>query len=907
MSRKRVVILSLVAIAVIAVGIILVRFVRPASNAPRGGPNVLLVTLDTTRADRIGAYGWRHGRTPTLDHLAKEGIIFTRAYSSVPMTLPSHTTIMTGLYPFYHGVRDNSGFELDPRARTLAEIFNDHQYQTGAVVAAFVLDARFGLNQGFAEYRDRIPSRAQFERFEVPERNAERIVDDALDWMSTLQKDRPFFLWCHFYDPHHPYQTPETFPFYLSHPYDLEIAFTDFQLQRLLDHLGQSPPNDRPTLIVVVADHGEGLGEHGEETHAYFTYDSTLHVPVIVKLPNGSKGGTTIDAPISLADIMPTILDLTGLPVPHEDEIHGRSLVGLLEGEPGAQAAFRQRPIYFESYAPMYGFGWAPVRGIRVDQTKYIESPDPELYLLADNPREGQPRNVYDQNPDVVAEMAEALKQLLETPLRTPALSGEMTAADPEVVQKLRSLGYVAGPVNGETQWTADDDLKHRLPLYNRIQAVSSQIEGGDVAAAASTLIEVLGDDPDNPRALMVLGEAASTNPDEAAPGLSVLEAAAENPELSVAMRAPLLTDCGLAYLTKEDPQRALAFLRQAAELEPENPTAHGWVSTAYLHLGRPNDALEAARRAVACGPQGEFHRVLLGLTEFCAGQPKEAAAEWQRLLDGKRKALPAWELAAMCARDRVIAAKAREVLSQAAADPSLPESVRGVLHAAHGQILFNEGQYAPALAAFDAACSLLGDDVAGLWWRSRALTALQRFDEARHLLEQAKEKRPDRIEVVADLALLQHQNGDTAAAVQALEAYYESHSDDPTAANNLAWMLAESAQGEEDLERALALAKFAVKRRRSSYAFHDTLGWVHLKLNDADSAIYAFSRATHLQPDNATYQYHLGLAYRLDGQMDKAREAFAAAVDLAPTPRPDWYDEAQGGSVISSDGNAGS
>lgn len=890
--------ISLGVLGAAAAGLAVRAILRPGGT-PANTPNILLVTFDTTRADRIGVYGWRHGRTPAVDKLAAQGVRFTHAFASGPVTLPSHTTMMTGLYPFQHGVRDNIGFELDEGARTLAEVLREHGYQTGAVVAAFVLDSRFGLDQGFDEYRDDLPGHAEFARFQVPERNAEKVVDDAIDWLQHTNGTRPFFLWCHFYDPHHPYHTPETFPFYLSHPYDLEVAFADFHFQRLLDHLEQTPPNQRSTVIVMTGDHGEGLGEHGEETHAYFVYDSTLHVPLVIKLPDESNAGVTIDTPVSLTDIMPTALELAGLPVPEEDEIHGRSLVGVLKGERAALEAFEKRPIYFESYTPAYSFGWAPVRGIRVDGCKYIDSPEAELYLLAENPREGRRHNVHQQHPDLVAELTSAMHNFLNAPLRTQPLSGEMESTEPEVLEKLRALGYVGGTVIETPQWNPEDDLKKRLPLYRAISSASAEISDGNVVTGTSILLNILQVDRDNLRGLWLLAEAVATNPVEAAEGLPVIEAACRNPGFDAAQRAAFLTNCGRAYLGKEDPRRALAFFQQALEVEPGNPTLLDWISTTYLYLGRVSEAVEPARRAAEQAPNMHQLRVFLGLVLFCNEQFEEGAQQWHGLLAGRNAQSTVWYIGALCARDSTITAMAHDPVSRAAADLSLPRPVRAALHATNGQVLYNRGQHGAALIALEAACSLLEPvDVLGLWWRSRTLVSLERIEEARELLEQAYEQDHDQILVVADLAMIWYELGDTAKADRLLSRYYEAHPENPTAANNLAWMLAETAQQGPDLERALDLAKFAVKRRPSSASFTDTLGWVHLKRGDAESAIFAFSRAARLQPSGASHHYHLGLAYRLDGQLDQAQEAFTAAVELAPTPRPKWFQEAMQGSA---------
>jgi arylsulfatase A-like enzyme/tetratricopeptide (TPR) repeat protein len=879
----------------IAVVILAVWGIRLTSRVQPGKPNILLITLDTTRADRLGAYGWRHARTPNIDRLAEEGLLFTRAYSAVPMTLPSHATIMTGLYPFYHGVRDNSGFRLAGQARTLAEMLSDHGYRTGAVLAAFVLDAGFGLDQGFDDYLDDVPARSQVERMQVPERNAQKVVDCAINWLKSIGSDKPYFLWCHFYDPHHPYLTPRSFPFYRSHPYDQEIAFVDFHLGRLLDYLEAAPVNDRATIVVLAGDHGEALGEYGEETHAYFAYDSTLHVPLVFKLPDNLRAGTRIDVPVGLVDIMPTILDLAGVPPPGDGEIHGRSLAGVLRGDAGAEESFASRPLYFESYAPAYAFGWAPVRGVRVGQAKYIDSPEPELYLFDTDRWEGAGHNVYERHTDRATELAAILHGVLESPLGTPPLSGTTESLAPEVVQNLRSLGYVAAPGAREPEWTPDDDLKKRLPLYRAILAASSQISSGNFAAGAAMLLDILRQDPDNPRALLLLAEAVVADPDQAEQGLAALEAAAHRSTIESSRRATLLANTGRAYLAREQPARALVAFQEAVDVEPRDPGHLAWLATAYLHLGQPAAALEPARRAVELAPGFDESAALLGLAEFCCGQSEAGARTWGALLTRADNPISVWRLVGWCTRDKVVAARSRGPLLEAASSEAFAGPVRAALQAACGRILLEAGQYQPALSAFRTAGALLGaGDVSSLWWRAKTLQALGRLQEAATLLQEAYQQDQTDIRVVVDLATVRHRLGDTGSAVELLSVYYQDHPENPTAANNLAWMLAERNQQDSDLDQALDLAKYAVQKRGSNSSFVDTLGWVHLKRNDAESAISAFSRAVQLEPTGAEFHFHLGLAYRKDGQYGRAGESFAAAVRLASDPPPAWLGEAR-------------
>ncbi len=865
---------------------------RAEPKADPSCPNILLVTFDTTRADHIGAYGWRHARTPVFDRLAEEGIRFERVYAPVPLTLPSHATLMTGLYPFYHGMHDNGAFRLDDGALTLAEILRRHGYQTGAAVAAFVLDHRFGLDQGFEAYSDDLPAATEFDRFLVPYRNANKVVEAAVGWLQTTRRDCPFFLWAHFYDPHFPYLTPLSFPFYQGLPYDSEIAYADFQLGRLLAYLEETPPNDRPTLVVVTADHGESLGQHGEDTHGYFVYDATLAVPLVIRLADGSRAGQVIPAPVSLADVMPTVLDLAGLPVPDEDEIHGRSLAPLIDETPGASDWFAERPIYFECYAPAYSYGWAPVRGVQLGDDKFIESPEPELYRFAENAREGADHNRYALEPEVADRLKTALDELLSASLKHPRALGTPETLDAEAIQQLQALGYVAGGQAEASQTETGADLKAMLPHYTALLGAQSLIGSGQVTAVMERLGPVARADPDNPRCLWLLAEAVATNPEAAAEAFPVLESAARNPKFRAEIRTAYLVNCGRGHLAAQRPDRALSAFRQAAEIAPRNAFTRSWIAVACLHLGQAAEAIAATREATRLAPNVDSLAVQLGLAHICNRQLNKGAGVWQGLLERAQRPATIWEIAERCSQDPVIGALAREALTEAGADGTLPTPVRAAAWAAAGQILFGAGDFPAALRAFHATRDLLGEDDALVrWWVARTLTRLGRAREAQPLLERARQLVPDAVFVVVDLAVLEHQLGNTGAAVKLLSEYHAAHPDDVTAANNLAWILAE--QG-EDLDRALALAKNAYRHRRSSAAFADTLGWVHIRRGDGESAVYVLVQAVGLAPDNPTYHYHLGLAHRLAGAPDKARAAFARAVELAPGfPRPAWYEEA--------------
>jgi arylsulfatase A-like enzyme len=399
----------------------------------RSDLNVLLITLDTTRADRLGAYGFQSISTPNIDRLAREGVLFEQTASAAPLTLPAHASLFTGRFPFGHGVRDNAGFVLDPRETTLAEILKRRGYQTGAFVGSFVLASDRGLSQGFDTYRDEF--RAPHGQ-NVPgglRRRADQVADDAMNWLAEVGSSR-FFAWMHFYDAHAPYQPLEPDnPLYATRPYDAEIGFMDTQVGRVLDFLGRHRLLDR-TIVVIIGDHGEGLGDHRETAHGVFVYESVIRVPFIIRAPFERLRARIVDDVTRSVDMMPTLLDLIGAPWP--PSIDGTTLVPLMSGAVptlGLEA-------YSESLYPFYRFGWSALHALRAGRFKVVAAPRPEFYDLQQDPFEEH--NVF--------EAQRALAEGMITRLQRIEASASLTAGpsqsevDPETAAKLASLGYVS-------------------------------------------------------------------------------------------------------------------------------------------------------------------------------------------------------------------------------------------------------------------------------------------------------------------------------------------------------------------------------------------------------------------------------------------------------------------------------
>jgi len=434
----------------------------PAPSREPRPLNLVLITLDTTRADALGTYGQALESSPRVDQLAREGVVFERAITSNPETLPSHATLFTGQFPFTHGVRSNSGYVLPAQSLTLAEVLSEAGYATAAEVAALVMNAGTQIGQGFARYRD--PDSPGIERkkviytgqpeVELPIRTGADISRHGIDFIRENQR-RPFFLWLHYFDPHVPYSAPPTFNAKIpSSPYHAEIASADEQIGRVIDEIERRGLRDQ-TLVILTSDHGEGLGEHGELTHSYFVYQSTMHVPLVFSGPKSLKQGTRVESLVRTADIAPTVLDMFGLSVP--EAMQGVSLLPLLSGEkPG-----EPRIAYGESIEFAKVFATSPLRFLIEGRWKYIHKPNPELYDLAADP--GELENRVADEPEVVTKLMTRLEQVLAD--AGPVGSDAHARVDDATRARLEALGYLVGPVDRALEAGIDSlDVEGRDP-----------------------------------------------------------------------------------------------------------------------------------------------------------------------------------------------------------------------------------------------------------------------------------------------------------------------------------------------------------------------------------------------------------------------------------------------------------
>lgn len=468
------------------------------------GFNVLLITLDTTRADRLGCYGHTAAQTPVLDRLAAGGIRFDDAVTVAPITLPSHASILTGLNPPKHGVRHNGEFHLAPEHETLAETLKDAGYDTAAFISAFVLDARFGLDQGFDRYDDTVsvPTAAPDAHFHKPihERSAGRVTDSAIEWLNNRSRSGPFFCWVHYFDPHSPYQPPPPYaaPF-KNRPYDGEIAYMDAQIGRLLEAFQKHGRLDE-TVTVVVADHGESLGEHGESSHAKLIYESTMHVPLIVSCPARIHTPCVVDdVVVSVADVAPTILDLLEITPRHA--MDGQSLLTVRNDS--------ERTLYLETLAPYLDNGWSPLFGLRRHDAKYILAPRAEYYDLRVDP--GERKNLYAQLRGMALTERDSLVEELNSILAESPSMGEVVESaqplDTEAIRRLESLGYV-GSIAQIDDGEVLLDPKDVMAIQRETDRAANLARSGQHEEALRLMKQAADASPRDPALLLTMGKA---------------------------------------------------------------------------------------------------------------------------------------------------------------------------------------------------------------------------------------------------------------------------------------------------------------------------------------------------------------------------------------------------------------
>ncbi|MCP4148783.1 MAG: sulfatase-like hydrolase/transferase [bacterium] len=567
-------------------------------------PNIILFTLDTLRADHLPSYGYPGVETPHMDALSRQGVVFEQCTSSTNLTLPSHSSIMTGTYPTYHGIRVNGSTALSGVHQTLAELFAGNGYMCGAFIAAFVLDGRWGLKQGFHHYDDKFELK-KYKHIDLGrvQRPANEMVDAALEWMDK-KKDKPFFSWIHLYDPHTPYSPPE--PYYsryknrLNGLYDGEIAYTDEQIGRCVQWLKDNNL-DKNTIIVLLGDHGEGLGSHGEMTHGYYIYDYAVQVPLIMATPFDELKGVRVASQVRTIDVYATLLEMAGISIPAANQ--GESLLPLAFNP----AESKDRPAYSESMVPDIQYGWSALYSLRTSDYKYIDAPKPELYDLRNDP--GETENLWKSRQSIVREFKKDLLHIQKTSA-VGAPDPESANLDKETMRRLASLGYAGTPVSRRKSKNSSlEDPKDKREIYEAISRASEHFANDDFETAAKELETVMKQEPDIPQAMLILANsyAKLDRRDEAKVYLDRLLKRDPNNLQALNCLANVLSKMG----KKED---VITLCKKAIAVDALNSQAYTLIGETYIDDGNHKEALPYLQKAVEIQPKMNRTRLNLAI-----------------------------------------------------------------------------------------------------------------------------------------------------------------------------------------------------------------------------------------------------------------------------------------------------
>jgi len=622
-------------------------------------PNVLFVTVDTLRADHVGSYGYAAAQTPALDALAARGLRFEHATTVAPLTLPAHSSLMTGTFPGFHGVRDNGGFYLGDDQTTLATVLRAHGYRTGGFVSAFVLDHRWGIAQGFDRYYDDFDL-AKYRvdaGLDAVQRPGSEVVSKAIEWLDQ-DAAQPFFAWAHLYEPHAPYDPPEPirgrFPPTMIGAYDGEIATADIQIGRLIDHLASAARLDN-TVVVVLGDHGESLGEHGEDQHGFFVYDADIRIPLIVAGP-GAPARVVSDT-VRIVDVMPTVLQLIGIEIPKT--VQGRSLLPLARGERLDLVAMS------ETWYPRHHYGWSELTSIRDGRYHFIAAPRRELYDTQSDP--GELHDIAAANTTRADALERALRAFVAQTAATHG-SAAPRPVEPEVEERLRSLGYVGSSISPRVlEDRPRGDPKDKIALYNLLKQAGLDSVEGRIDEGIRKVRQALEQDPEIVEAHIMLGNMSTKagRDDQAVAAFQralALDADNQNAafNLALAYKTAGRTEAAEAgfervlalnprdtkaryqladiWMTRGELTRAQAALERAVADNIERPAFQTKLAECYIELKRYDDAERALLAALKDKPDAPMAHYDLALIHEARGQPQQAITEYEAEIARNRR-----------------------------------------------------------------------------------------------------------------------------------------------------------------------------------------------------------------------------------------------------------------------------
>jgi choline-sulfatase len=874
---------------------------QAATGIGGAGRNVLLVSVDTTRADKIACYGYPGIKTPNIDRMAREGTRFAQCISAAPLTLVSHTSLLTGSYQFVHGVRNNGSYEVAEENETLAEILKKAGYATHAQVATVVLDREHRLDQGFETYQDLKPSgegpRQTGTDPPARERRAEDITAHGIRLLRE-NRDRPFFLFLHYYDPHLPYHPPEPFSSQYEIKYLGEIAYFDHQFGVLMDEVRRLGLASN-TLVILMSDHGEGLGEHNEEAHQYFLWDTTQHVPLIMWGAD-VPAGQVVESQVRLIDIASTVVDYVELEP--SEQMQGRSLLPLL----AAPHLDLELLAYADTLNPKFALDYAALRFVRDQGWKYIHAPQPRLYNLIQDPHELN--NLAEQQPVRVEGMKQLLRDIILQSPRPPAGRSTPSRASEAQVKALEGLGYFgAGNVEAEGMEGEEIDdfepvgkdphdhteafvlldqasrkrrlnhLDEAVELYEKLL----EMEPGS-GSVLQHLAETLAKLGRHQEAIELFNRGIELNPQSSEPHIQLAtvyaqlgddyagEAEKEYRRAIEISPESARGHLGLALLlsaTTAPPERIEQSLKEFAAadtLDPENPDILFPWGRALFNLDRLPEAAEQLKRAVELGSDIAQARSILGVVLYNMGKVEEAERVFNTLIDANPRDGVSYHRLAQCYKLKGDLAKACENLFRAIdLDPENME-----LRLELGQMLLESGRTDEAFDILRRAVDMRPDDVQVRLAYVRALRAGGRHEEALKAAQELLKSAPNNGLVFSEVALLLSRSGRRAEAVELLREAHDRLPEDWTVANDLAWHLATSPDGSlRDGEEALRLAEQAnLATNGGNAGVLDTLAAANAEMGRFEEAVTTARRALALAREAEAGELVKEIESRLEG-----------------------------------------
>lgn len=789
--------------------------------------NVLFISIDTLRADHLGCYGYSNVQTPNIDQLAGEGALFSRCYTPVPVTLPSHTSMMTGRYPLSHGVRNNGTFVVDPEMETMAKVLKGRGYQTAAFMGAFVLDSRFGLDQGFDVYDDYMDQDKTQPLLLYNERKAEAVVEGAQKWLKT-NGSKPFFLWLHCFDPHAPYEPPEPFATtYKGNLYDGEIAYTDQVLGRLFATLKAMNIWDN-TLVILTGDHGESLGEHGEKTHAIFIYDSTMHVPLIVRYPKALPRNVEISQEVSTIDIFPTVMNLMGLR--NGENVQGESLMGLLKG--------KNRPVrselFCETYYPLYNHGWSPLEGLRTDGWVYIRVPKPELYNMVEDPK--QLKNLYESHPEVVKKLDSELDALKKKISGRGQTQSKKVVMDRDTAQRLMSLGYVASMHDESEKKDLRPDPKDMIGTLDFLNMGTFYFGQGNTQKAVEQFQMVLKVNPNDVFTHFVLG---------------------------------------YIYDQEGKTEMAIREFEETLRLDPRYVSAYNDLGTVYNRIGQYDKAQEQFRKAIELNPEYVEAVENMGVVYFSLKDYDRALEYFEKSLSLNPQSHKAYNNIGSVYLVQGHYQKSREYIEKShRMDPNYIDAYNNL-----GSVMISMGDFGQAIEKFKSLLKLNPRHVEGRVNLASAYIGEGMYEEALKELEKARQIDDSMPKIYNCLGTLAVRSEKFAESIPHFQKAISLDPSSVDARYNLGIAYFRLGQ----MDEAIKEYQEALRLNPSNAACHVNLGIAYFTQQRLSESITEYKKAIELNPQNTEANINLGVAYYNQGQYDLALEAYLKAAKINP------------------------